>query len=136
MNESRHLPRRWRIATTLRLQASCPKRRSSWDELPYADERLSRAGLDVLHVEDLTSHYALTLDCWAERFDARWEAIRALDPKRFDERFRRIWRTYLWSCAEMFRSPAGYTHLFQIVFSKGNITRSSYPMGRGHLYAA
>jgi cyclopropane-fatty-acyl-phospholipid synthase len=39
-------------------------------------------------------------------------------------------------CAEMFRSPAGYTHLFQIVFSKGNVTRNSYPMGRGHLYVA
>ena len=36
----------------------------------------------------------------------------------------------------MFRSPAGYTHLFQIVFSKGNVTRDSYPMSRGHLYAA
>ena len=30
----------------------------------------------------------------------------------------------------MFRSPAGYTHLFQIVFSKGNVTRSNYPMSR------
>jgi cyclopropane-fatty-acyl-phospholipid synthase len=34
----------------------------------------------------------------------------------------------------MFRSPAGYTHLFQIVFSKGNITRESYPMSRSFLY--
>jgi cyclopropane-fatty-acyl-phospholipid synthase len=34
----------------------------------------------------------------------------------------------------MFRSPAGYTHLFQIVFSKGNITRDNYPMSRAHLY--
>jgi cyclopropane-fatty-acyl-phospholipid synthase len=36
----------------------------------------------------------------------------------------------------MVRSPAGYTHLFQIVFSKGNVTRDSYPMSRAHLYAA
>jgi cyclopropane-fatty-acyl-phospholipid synthase len=34
----------------------------------------------------------------------------------------------------MFRSPAGYTHLFQIVFSKGNLTRQSYPMSRAFLY--
>ena len=34
----------------------------------------------------------------------------------------------------MFRSPAGYTHLFQIVFSKGNLGRDSYPMSRAHLY--
>jgi cyclopropane-fatty-acyl-phospholipid synthase len=34
----------------------------------------------------------------------------------------------------MFRSPAGYTHLFQVLFSKGNVTASSYPMGREHVY--
>ncbi|MEO8164515.1 MAG: class I SAM-dependent methyltransferase, partial [Betaproteobacteria bacterium] len=64
-----------------------------------------------------------------------WESIRALDPKRFDEKFRRVWRTYLVACAEMFRSSTGTTHLFQIVFSKGNITRKNYPMSRGFLYA-
>jgi cyclopropane-fatty-acyl-phospholipid synthase len=36
----------------------------------------------------------------------------------------------------MFRSPAGYTHLFQIVFSKGLVTRDNYPMSRAHLYGA
>jgi cyclopropane-fatty-acyl-phospholipid synthase len=34
----------------------------------------------------------------------------------------------------MFRSARGYTHLFQIVFSKGNTTRGSYPMSREFLY--
>jgi hypothetical protein len=32
----------------------------------------------------------------------------------------------------MFRSPVGKTHLFQIVFSKGNTT--TYPMTRDFLY--
>ena len=95
---------------------------------------MERAGLEILDIENLRRHYALTLDVWAERFDRNWERIRALDPQRFDERFRRIWRVYLYGCAEMFRSPAGRTHLFQIVFSKGNVTQSSYPMGRGFLY--
>jgi len=36
----------------------------------------------------------------------------------------------------MFRSPQGHTHLFQIVFSKGNAARDAYPMSRAHLYAA
>ena len=89
---------------------------------------MEKAGLEVLDVENLRRHYALTLDVWAERFDRNWERIRALDPRRFDERFRRIWRVYLYGCAEMFRSPAGRTHLFQIVFSKGNVTITSYPM--------
>ncbi|HUI99071.1 MAG TPA: hypothetical protein VLY46_02495, partial [Usitatibacter sp.] len=58
----------------------------------------------------------------------------ALDPKKFDERFRRVWRAYLFGCAEMFRSPHGHTHLFQIVFSKRLITKENYPMSRAFLY--
>jgi len=95
-----------------------------------------RCGLEVVDIENLRRHYAPTLDAWAERFDSRWSEIHALDPQRFDERFRRVWRSYLVGCAEMFRSPAGYTHLFQIVFSKGLVTRDNYPMSRAHLYAA
>jgi cyclopropane-fatty-acyl-phospholipid synthase len=95
---------------------------------------MERAGLEVIDVENLRRHYALTLDAWTERFDKNWENIRALDPRKFDERFRRVWRVYLIGCAEMFRSHAGYTHLFQIVFSKGNITRESYAMSRAFLY--
>src|SRR6185369_16133682 len=91
-------------------------------------------GLEVVDIENLRRHYALTLDEWSARFDRNWEIIHALDPKKFDERFRRIWRTYLIACAEMFRSPAERTHLFQIVFSKGNIKRDNYPMSRAHLY--
>jgi cyclopropane-fatty-acyl-phospholipid synthase len=94
---------------------------------------MERCGLEVIDIENLRRHYALTLDAWAQRFDEHWEAIHALDPQRFDERFRRLWRTYLVGCAAMFRSPAGYTHLYQIVFSKGNVTPTSYPMSRAHL---
>lgn len=96
---------------------------------------MERCGLEVVDIENLRRHYALTLDVWAERFEKQWAAIQALDPQRFDERFYRVWRVYLRGCAEMFRSSAGYTHLFQIVFSKGNITRDNYPMSRAHLYA-
>ncbi|HEY5899839.1 MAG TPA: cyclopropane-fatty-acyl-phospholipid synthase family protein [Burkholderiales bacterium] len=95
---------------------------------------MEKAGLEVLDVENLRRHYALTLDAWAERFDRNWDRIRAIDPQRFDERFRRIWRVYLYGCAEMFRSPTGRTHLFQIVFSKGNVSMTSYPMTRSFLY--
>ena len=94
---------------------------------------MERCGLEVLDVENLRRHYALTLDCWAERFDRNWEAIQALDPQRFDETMRRKWRTYLWSCAEMFRSKNGRTHLFQVTVSKGNVA-SHYPMSRAFLY--
>jgi len=95
---------------------------------------MERAGLEILDIENLRRNYALTLDAWAQRFDANWERIRAIDPKRFDETFRRTWRTYLYSCAEMFRSSHGYTHLFQIVYSKGNVA-GGYPMSRAHIYS-
>jgi cyclopropane-fatty-acyl-phospholipid synthase len=101
--------------------------------LAKAIEAMERSGLEVIDVENLRRHYALTLDAWAERFDANWDTIHALDPARFDERFRRTWRTYLWSCAEMFRSPNSRTHLFQVLVSKGNIG-SNYPMSRTFLY--
>ncbi|MDZ7747730.1 MAG: cyclopropane-fatty-acyl-phospholipid synthase family protein [Halofilum sp. (in: g-proteobacteria)] len=91
-------------------------------------------GLEILDIENLRRHYALTLDAWAERFDRHWEEIRQLDPERFDEHFRRNWRVYLYGCAEMFRSLNGYTHLFQIVFSKGNVGYD-YPMSRAYQYA-
>jgi cyclopropane-fatty-acyl-phospholipid synthase len=95
---------------------------------------MEQAGLEVVDIENLRRHYAFTLDAWAERFDRNWGAIHALDPQKFDERFRRVWRIYLYGCAEMFRSPSGYTHLFQIVFSRGNITADNYPMSRAHIY--
>lgn len=97
---------------------------------------MERAGLEVLDIENLRRHYALTLDAWARNFERNWAQIHALDPKRFDERFRRIWRVYLVSCAEMFRSPAGQTELFQIVFSKGNATARNFPLTRDFMYRA
>ena len=101
--------------------------------LAQAIEAMERHGLEVLDIENLRRHYARTLDAWAERFDRRWPAIHALDPARFDERFRRVWRTYLVSCAEMFRSRNGRTHLFQVTVSKGNVA-GRYPMDRSFLY--
>ena len=101
--------------------------------LTEAMNAMERHGLEVIDVENLRRHYAPTLDAWATRFDENWDTIHALDPKRFDEKFRRTWRTYLWSCAEMFRSPNGRTHLFQVMVSKGNIG-ANYPMSRAFLY--
>ena len=103
--------------------------------LSKAIDAMEAEGLEVLEVENLRRHYALTLDDWTEKFDAHWEAIRAMDPDRFDDRFLRIWRTYLNGCAEMFRSANSQTNLFQILFSKGNVDTESYPMTLEHLYA-
>jgi cyclopropane-fatty-acyl-phospholipid synthase len=97
-------------------------------------DAMDRYGLEILDIENLRRHYVLTLEAWAGRFEAQWERIHALDPQRFNERFRRIWRTYLIGCAEMFRAERGITHLFQITFAKGNRTPATYPMSRAFLY--
>lgn len=101
--------------------------------LSEALDAMEKHGLEVLDVENLRRHYALTLDCWAERFDRSWPQIHALDPVRFDERLRRTWRTYLWSCAELFRAARPQINLFQVTVSKGNVG-AAYPMSRGFLY--
>jgi cyclopropane-fatty-acyl-phospholipid synthase len=103
--------------------------------LSLAIDAMEKCGLEVIDIENLRRHYALTLDAWASRFDQNWPAIQALEPRQFDERFRRTWRTYLWACAEMFRSKNSHTHLFQVLVSKGNIA-GNYPMSRAFLYDA
>jgi cyclopropane-fatty-acyl-phospholipid synthase len=103
--------------------------------LSQAIDWMERCGLEILDVENLRRHYALTLDVWAERFDHNWDAIHALDPQRFDERLRRIWRTYLWSCAEVFRTRTPVLDLFQVTVSKNSVG-SNYPMSRSFLYRA
>ena len=62
------------------------------------------------------------------------DEIRRLDTARFTERFRRIWRTYLIGCAEMFRAGNGITGLYQITFGKGRRTPRTYPMSRAFLH--
>jgi cyclopropane-fatty-acyl-phospholipid synthase len=52
------------------------------------------------HVEDITAHYATTLQRWRERFLAATERIAELG---YDERFRRTWELYLSYCEGGFR---------------------------------
>lgn len=95
-------------------------------------EIMDKHGLEILDVENLRRHYGKTLDAWAERFDENWEKIRAIDPKKYNEAFRRQWRFYLYTCAEVFRQKHSSIGLFQIVFSKGRT--NTYPMSREFLY--
>jgi cyclopropane-fatty-acyl-phospholipid synthase len=95
-------------------------------------EIMAKHGLEILDIENLRRHYALTLDVWAKNFDDNWEAIHRYDPERFNEKFYRTWRTYLHFCAEYFRTENTVLRLYQITFSKGNTT--DYPMDREFLY--
>ncbi len=93
---------------------------------------MARHGLEILDIENMRRHYALTLDAWARNFDRNWQAIHAIDPALYNERFRRTWRIYLHFCAEYFRITNAVLRLYQITFSRGNT--QSYPMDLGFLY--
>ena len=70
-------------------------------------------GFQLLDIENLRSHYALTLDHWVSRYENSAEKARRM----FDERFVRMWRLYLQSSAASFH--LGNLHLHQILFSNG-----------------
>jgi cyclopropane-fatty-acyl-phospholipid synthase len=53
-----------------------------------------------VHLEDITAHYATTLQRWRERFLASAERVGELG---YDERFRRLWELYLSYCEGGFR---------------------------------
>ncbi|MGY1621190.1 class I SAM-dependent methyltransferase [Geodermatophilus sp. SYSU D00965] len=61
---------------------------------------LEGQGLEVLDVEALRRHYALTLRAWVERLEKRWDAAVALTtPGRA-----RVWRLYMAACALAFEN--------------------------------
>lgn len=64
------------------------------------DAAEARAGLALVHLEDITPHYAETLKRWRENFLARWDRLRALG---FSEQFRRLWEFYFCYCEGGFR---------------------------------
>ncbi|PWJ20522.1 SAM-dependent methyltransferase [Jannaschia seohaensis] len=62
-------------------------------------EEIGRAGLIEGSSISIAKGYSLTLRRWFDRFNERWADVAA---QGFDERFRRMWNTYLTSCAGAF----------------------------------
>lgn len=62
-------------------------------------------------------HYDLTLMAWYDNFMKNWDRIK----NAFDERFYRMWKYYLLSCAASFRTKL--TDLWQVVFAKNGLSR-------------
>jgi cyclopropane-fatty-acyl-phospholipid synthase len=64
--------------------------------------------------------YDLTLMAWFNNFDQHWAELRTLLAKAvFDDRFYRMWKYYLLSCAGSFRTRQ--IQLWQIVLSKQGV---------------
>jgi len=75
-------------------------------------------------VQNMGPDYDATLMAWHERFDHSWPMLR----NSYSERFKRMWRYYLLSCAGGFRS--GQLQLFQLVLRHQNHPRRRYDAPR------
>ena len=80
----------------------------------------------TVDVESLRMHYYKTLIKWAENFEKNTDKVREM----FDEKFVRMWRMYLYSCAACFYT--GVIDLHQIVFTK--VVNNTLPLTREYLY--
>ncbi|MGZ9003541.1 MAG: class I SAM-dependent methyltransferase [Burkholderiales bacterium] len=93
---------------------------------------MEKYGLDVRSIENLSYHYHRSVDQWLKNFEAHWERIHALDPARFNEKFRRTWLFYLGGAAETFEAAREIINCYHITFVKGHFARRgrSTPMDR------
>lgn len=83
-------------------------------KLPSARQIITAAEARFL-IEDWHNFgpdYDRTLMAWWDNFDAAWPQLQ----DKYDERFYRMWKYYLMSCAGFFRSRQG--QLWQLVLSK------------------
>jgi cyclopropane-fatty-acyl-phospholipid synthase len=84
---------------------------------------MEKHGLDVLAIENASYHYHRTVECWHANLERNWARIHALDPARFDEKFRRTWLFYLGGAAETFEAAREIINCFHITFTKGHFMR-------------
>jgi len=78
-------------------------------------QQIAKAKEDLFVVEDLhnfSADYDKTLMAWYQNFENSWDTLK----DQYDERFHRMWKFYLLSCAGAFRSRIN--QLWQIVLSK------------------
>lgn len=85
-------------------------------------EASARTDLKLIGLEDITSHYALTLRHWRERFLARRAEIAALG---YGEEFLRLWEWYLAYCEGGFRER--YIGNAQLLY-EGPARRAAAPL--------
>jgi cyclopropane-fatty-acyl-phospholipid synthase len=85
-------------------------------------------GFNVIDVENLRRHYALTAHHWRKNFLANHDAIKR--KMKCDEHFMRTWDFYLASVVAGFRS--GHMNLIQMTMSNG--INDDYPLTREFLY--
>jgi cyclopropane-fatty-acyl-phospholipid synthase len=94
--------------------------------LDHVIRAMGEKGFVLIDIENLRLHYAETLDEWARRFESNAKRI----EETFDERFVRMWRTYLNGSAAAFRW--GDVRVYQILFTNG--LNNMLPVTREQIY--
>lgn len=100
-------------------------------ELPHVSlalQAMQQGGLEAFDVENLRRHYAQTLRCWSDSYEAHSDKARALvDEEKF-----RIWRIYLAGCAYAFENDD--VAIYQIVGRKAGRAAQTLPWSRRYIY--
>ena len=88
-------------------------------------KQIAKAAEGLFVMEDwhnFGADYDLTLMAWFRNFEKAWPSLR----ERHGERFHRMWKYYLLSCAGAFR--ARHIQLWQMVFSKKGVSGGYVPV--------
>lgn len=88
---------------------------------------LERSGLWQADIEVWRLHYAKTLRCWRNNFDANLDKVRDW----YDDRFIRMWRYYLTVCIMAFEEQEQCVYHLQLAHK-----RDAVPLTRDYLYSA
>ncbi len=88
--------------------------------------------LHIVDLEDTHFLYADTMEVMLSKMLEHWDKIQAINPKIYNESFRRIWMLYYLGSIEGFKSKHSALQTFQYTFVKGR--GDVYPKTRGFLY--
>lgn len=92
--------------------------------LPSVNQ-ISKACKGLFVIEDWHNFgpdYDKTLMAWFDNFNRHWDSLK----KQYSERFYRMWKFYLLTCAGAFR--AGRNQLWQVVFSDSGVKGGYVPV--------
>lgn len=100
-------------------------------ELPHIGTALTtmqEGGLEAFDIENLRRHYARTLACWSEAFEARSDRLKQL----VNDKTWRVWRVYLVG------AQWGFEHdevsLYQVLCRRAGEAAGSLPWSRRWIY--
>lgn len=98
------------------------------DTVSNIQRRMEHAGFEILDVEGLRPHYAMTLRQWVRRLEQSQETAIA----EVGEYVYRVWRLYMAACALEFED--GGTGIYQILASRRGQPTLEVPLSRRDLY--